>query len=341
MAHEMRNPLMSILAGTQLLRGRIADGAGNGDAHERLNIIERQAKNMGKLLEDVLDTSRLSRQKIILKKQPMNVNESVRMAVAVVTEIAHEKKQTISVKLARHPVLLQADPLRLEQMLGNLINNAVKYTQEGGRVWVAVAEKGRTVEISVRDNGQGIPQEKMRSIFKLFNRADAMPFSSIGSLGIGLNITKRLAIMHGGHITVRSKGKGKGSAFIVSLPRTRQPADTQTAAIPLPQKAGVEKLRVLVVDDNRDIARLISSIFLTAGHETLVAHDGLEAIKKAKVFKPQAAIIDIGLPGANGYQVAQAIKKQNSGGKVKLVALTGYGQEQDRQKSCEAGFDLH
>ncbi len=344
MSHELRNPLTPIMANAQFISLMLKK---QGKAHpaikQSLDIIEKQAKIMADLLNDILDVSRLSRQKIQLKKSRINICEVIKNSVKTSMPFITTKRQELSVFFSQKAIYTSADPLRLEQIMVNIINNASKYTQPKGHIEVHCALKEGKIEIRVKDNGMGMSPEKIKRIFELFSD-NSQPFMGIGGLGIGLNIVKNLVSMHEGSIFVHSEGKNRGSEFIIKLPINNK----STAAKPLPAKkegspAAKSKSKILVVDDNEDIRSTVSKILQLEGHQVKSTHSGLRAVSVSKTFQPHTALIDIGLPDISGYKVAQLLRKQheNAAVKLKLVALTGYGQEKDKLLAQKAGFDHH
>ena len=342
MSHELRNPLTPIIANAQFIKSILQrEDSLSPTIKESLDIIERQSKIMANLLNDILDVSRLSRQKIQLHKSRVNIYDVIKTSIKASMPFINTKNQKLATSFGSHPIYLQADPLRLEQIMVNIINNASKYTQPRGHVEVYCGLENGDAKVCVKDNGIGMSSEKISRIFDLFSD-ESQPFMGIGGLGIGLNIVKNLVSMHNGTISVTSQGENKGSEFIIRLP-VAAPAG---AAIKksLPKMARTKtKSRVLVVDDNEDIRSSISKILRNEGHEIKTSHNGLNAIKISKTFKPQTALIDIGLPDISGYKVAKGLRQQHSGElpKMKLIAFTGYGQEKDKKLAQEAGFDHH
>lgn len=351
LSHELRNPLTPILANAQFIGAMIGKGnsALEKNMREAAEIIEKQAKIMAGLLNDILDVSRLARHKIQLEKKKMDLCEAIKNSVQASMPFINVKNQTISVYFDHKPMHITADPLRIEQIMINLINNASKYTPEKGRIQVRCTTKnsptGEHVEISVKDNGMGMDRKKISRIFDLF-AGEGQPFMGVGGLGIGLNIVKNLVQMHGGTVRVTSRGENKGSEFIVVLPALNKNADARVSQ-KFKKKTG-HKLagslsRVLIVDDNKDIRETISKILRHKGHPIKSTSHGWQALKISKTFKPNVALIDIGLPDINGYKVAKMLKEQyeNAGAKIRLIAFTGYGQEKDKQRAALAGFDAH
>lgn len=347
MSHELRNPLTPIMANAQFINSILAEqDRPDPVIKESMEIIEKQVKIMVDLLNDILDVARLSHKKIQLEKKRINISDVVKNSVKASMPFINTKQQKISVYFDQNRMYAMADPTRMEQILINLINNASKYTQYRGHIEVYCALKGKDIEIIVKDNGSGMDRAKLSRIFELFNN-EGQPFMGIGGLGIGLNIVKNLVSMHGGTLLVQSKGKNKGSEFIVTIPAMGNaglPSDAKGSALKSVGKdRGAAGLRLLIVDDSKDIRNTISKILEQRGHITRVTSNGLAAIKIAKKFNPDVALIDIGLPDVNGYAVAKKIKKQyeNLEKKITLIAFTGYGQKEDKRLAKEAGFNYH
>jgi CheY-like chemotaxis protein len=264
------------------------------------------------------------------------VNSAVEASRPLVEKWGHE----LDIALPSEPVFLDADPTRLAQVISNLLNNAAKYTNQGGRIELSAATQGDRALIRVKDNGIGIPKGFLRGIFELFTQVDSPAERSEGGLGIGLTLVQRLTEMHGGSVSAHSDGPGRGSEFVVELPlgSGRPAAERESGGTTADAPSG---LRILIVDDNRDAADSLAMLLEMMGNEVRTAHDGLEAVGAAAVFRPEVALLDIGLPKLSGYDVARRIREQEGGANVLLVAVTGWGQEEDRRRSREAGFDEH
>lgn len=339
LAHELRNPLAPIRNGVQILR---AKGPPVPELRWAWEVIDRQVHHMIRLVDDLLDVSRITRGKIELRKERVSLTTVVNSAVEASRPLIEKWNHELTVTLPAEPIYLDADPTRLSQVLLNLLNNAAKYTEERGRIWLTAERQDDSVILRVKDTGIGIPQEMFPRIFDIFTQVDRSLERSRGGLGIGLALVQSLVEMHGGKVEVYSDGPGKGSEFIVRLPvapesRRREPqgtdGDTEKAAEPA-------KCRILIVDDNRDAANSLGMLLRMMGNDVHTAHDGLEAVGAATVFKPDLVLLDIGLPKLNGYEAGRRIREQQ-GDSVRLVALTGWGQEEDRRRSREAGFDCH
>jgi CheY-like chemotaxis protein len=244
------------------------------------------------------------------------------------------------VTLPPEPIYLDADPVRLAQVFSNLINNACKYTEPNGHVWVTAKRQGSEVVVTVRDSGLGIPPDKLRSIFDMFAQVDRTLERSQGGLGIGLTLVKRLVEMHEGTVTAHSEGRGRGSEFVVRLPILLEDPRANSPG-PTAEVTRTTARRILVVDDNRDSAASLAMLLKMAGNETCMTHDGLDAVRLAEQFRPDVVLLDIGLPKLNGFDVCRRIREQPWGKDLMLIALTGWGQQEDRIKSKDAGFDAH
>src|SRR5512135_1809122 len=337
LAHEMRNPLAAIQSAV-----RIAQRPGMEAEQEWARaVVERQAQQLTRLIDDLLDVSRITLGKIELKKEPVEICTVINRAVEVVRPLVEQRRHEITVALARGPLRVEADPARLEQVLVNLLTNAAKYMDEGGRIRLAARREKRDILIRVQDTGIGIAPEMQPRVFDLYAQVDHAHDHSQGGLGIGLALVQRLVAMHGGSVSVASEGLGRGSEFTVRLPAAKEKA----TAAPKPEAASHESprtgLTILVVDDSRDTALALAKLLKRAGHEVEVAHDGPTALQMARDRRPRVVLLDIGLPGLDGYQVAAELRRTEGLEEAVLVAVSGYGQEQDRARSRAAGFDHH
>jgi len=355
LAHELRNPLAPLRNGVHLLRMLVgqegADGAPKLPAAERpLAIMERQIAHMVRLIDDLLDVARVSGGKLELQRHRIDIADAVRDAVETSQPLIEAAGHRLTVVLPTEPIHVDADVTRLCQVIANLLNNAAKYTPEGGQVRLSVQPSGADgVEVCVEDNGRGIAPDMLPEIFQMFAQVDRSLDRSRGGLGIGLAIARRLVQMHGGDLFAASAGLGQGSSFVVRLPRAHVMAGP--AATPEPQ--GTQLLvadaaghlrascRVLIADDNVDAADSLNNLVRLMGYATRVARDGHEAFAMAKAEPPDIALLDIGMPGLDGYELARRIRAEPWGRHIRLVAVTGWGQEADRRSSAEAGFDLH
>ncbi|OWK43133.1 chemotaxis protein CheB [Fimbriiglobus ruber] len=339
LAHELRNPLAPLMSSVELLR--LAAG---GEGTERVRaVMGRQLDKLKRLVDDLLDVSRVNQGKIELKSEPMDLVGTVSAAVEAVQLQVDAQAQTLSVVVPPGTLSVQGDPTRLEQVVTNLLGNAVKYTDVGGRIEVVLERRERQAILRVRDSGIGIAPELLPRVFDLFTQADTSSARSRGGLGIGLSLVRQLVQLHGGSVEANSAGLGRGSEFVVRLPLlpelpglTQVPERVHTVVAPSPTLGGI-----LVVDDNVDAAESLALLLRLSGHEVRVAHAGLAAIAIAAEFQPQAVILDIGMPGMDGYAVARALRTHVGGQERILVTLSGYGQEEDRQRSREAGCNGH
>jgi len=337
LAHELRNPLAPIRNGLQIMR--LAPG--NADATERIrSMMERQVGQMVHLIDDLLDLSRISRGKIDLRKERIELASAIAQAIETSRPSLAQADHELLTEIPPGAIYVDADLTRLTQVFSNLLNNAAKFTERGGRVRLAVQLMGLDAVVSVTDNGIGIPTHMLPHVFEMFTQVDGNLERSRGGLGIGLSIVQRLVQMHGGSVEARSDGPGKGSEFIVRLPQAlslvgNKPADE---AVPVRPTAS---LRILVADDNLDSADSLAMLLTLEGNETQMAHDGLAALEVAATFRPDVMLLDIGMPKLNGYEVCRRIRQQAWGKDIVVIALTGWGQEEDKRRSLEAGVDYH
>ncbi len=302
-------------------------------------MMERQMRHMVRLVDDLLDVSRITRGKMELRKQRVDLAAVVGTAVETSRPLVEAAGHHLTVTLPPQPVFVDGDPVRLAQVFANLLNNAAKYTDRGGKIWLSAERQGSDAVVSVRDTGLGIPREMLGKVFELFTQVDRTLEKSQGGLGIGLTLVRRLAEMHGGSVEARSEGYGKGSEFAVRLPALLvAPSRAEGAA---EERAPSSRRRILVVDDNRDSAISLGMMLELMGNEVRTAHDGLEAVRAAEVFRPGVVLLDIGLPKLNGYEAARRIRDEAWGRDMVLIAVTGWGQEEDKRRSKEAGFNFH
>jgi signal transduction histidine kinase/CheY-like chemotaxis protein len=337
LGHELRNPLAPVTTALQLMRLHSDEPLRIARARET---IERQVEHMTRLIDDLLDVSRITRGKIELQREAVVVSTLVARAVEAARPVIDERGHRLTLDLPDEPVTLNADPARLEQVLANLLNNAAKYTDVGGRIWLrAYVDAGQLV-LSVKDNGSGLTRAMRDHVFDLFVQGPEAGAYARGGLGIGLTLVRRLVEMHGGTVEARSDGPGLGSEFIARLPIRAVP---QVIARHDPIGAGLATLpkrRILVVDDNVDAADALAELLRDYGHDVRAAHDGPSAIEQAGLHRPDIVLLDIGMPGFDGYEVARRMRGE-LGLKATLVALTGYGEARHRRLSRDAGFDQH
>jgi CheY-like chemotaxis protein len=338
LAHELRNPLAPICMGVDLLR---MPGQNPQASADICSMMARQSQHMVRLIDDLMDVSRITRGKLELRKRQIALDEVVQNAVDANRPIIDQARVRLVVNLPAQPILLFADPSRLTQVLSNLLNNAAKFTPADGCIELTAETQGGEVVVTVSDTGIGIPADKIDSIFEMFTQVDRGGESPTAGLGIGLTLVKRLVEMHGGAVSVASPGQNLGSQFRIELPTIPQtpgasePAKTEGGALPATRR------RVLIVDDNADALASLSMVVRALGNETFDAHDGLEAIESAGNVRPDVILMDIGMPRLNGYDAARRIRQQPWGHDVLMVATTGWGKEEDRLRSKEAGFDFH
>jgi signal transduction histidine kinase len=341
LAHELRNPLAPIRNSVHLIKMRSLEDPQLCLARD---VIERQLKQLTRLVDDLLDVSRITRGKINLARERLELADLMSRAVETVMPAIEARGHALSVELPERPLRLYGDPVRLVQVLGNVLGNAAKYTGAGGRITLSARRRNRDAEISVRDNGMGIAAEVLPRIFDLFTQMDQRMERSPSGLGIGLALVRRLVEMHGGTVAASSPGPGQGSEFTIRLPVSVERADETDgdggeAAAQAAAPAG--RRRILVADDNLDALETLATLLALDGHEVFRARDGEEALAVADRERPEVLLLDIGMPRANGYEVARRIRLEPWGRTITLVALTGWGQDADRRRSEEAGFDLH
>lgn len=336
LAHELRNPLAPIRNGLQILQLRGATSEMTGNV---IGMMERQLGQMVHLIDDLLDLSRISRGMIELRKDRVELVKAIEQAVETSRPLIESSGHDLTITVPPDKIYVDADVTRLAQVFSNLLNNAAKYTDRCGRLQLVVRRQGDEVVVSVKDNGMGIPGSMLPKVFEMFTQVDRHLERSQGGLGIGLSIVKRLVEMHGGSVNVESDGPGMGSEFTIRLPMVSTAEQQKDSDEETMHLSGGR--RVLVVDDNVDAAMSLAMMLKLMGNETKTAYDGLEALDTAAIYRPDLILLDIGMPRLNGHETAMRIREQPWGKKVVLVALTGWGQDEDRRKSREAGFDVH
>ena len=337
LAHELRNPLAPILHALQLLDVAQDDPAIQRQARD---VIGRQVGQMARLIDDLLDLSRATNNKLQLRTERIELAEVVHNALETTRPLIEKAGHELTVLFPPDPVFVDGDLTRLAQVFINLLNNATKYTADGGHIWLAVERQDSEVIVSVRDTGIGIAAEHLPHLFEMFSQAAPALERSGGGLGIGLALARGVVKMHGGSIEARSKGLGEGSEFIVRLPVAEAPGPSQPKTSSTESQQG-PKWRVLVADDDHDSADSLSLLLTLKGYEVWTAHDGLEAVQAAATHHPDVALLDIAMPKLNGYEVASQIREQPWGKSMLLVAITGWGQDDDKQRALGAGFDRH
>jgi PAS domain S-box-containing protein len=332
LAHELRNPLAPIRSGLDVLALLGTDG-------EILDAMQRQVEHMVRLVDDLLDVSRIMRGRIELRREHVELQSVITRAVETVQTMVSDRKQQLSVTLPSETIYVDADPVRISQVIGNLLNNASKYTEAEGRIDLTASVEGDEVLVSVRDTGAGIRPELLPNVFDLFTQDQQTIDRSQGGLGIGLTVVKSLMEMHGGSVTAFSSGAGKGSEFTLRLPVL---ADASESVNQAQQSAASTALRILVVDDNVSAAKMLSLLLTKlGGHDVVTAHDGMTALSMAESHKPDLVLLDIGLPKLDGFEVARRLRQQLQFRQTFVAALTGYGTEADRRRSLSSGFDEH
>jgi len=336
LAHELRNPLSAIVNAIGLMRNKPAQELPDLSA-----VIDRQARHLSRIVDDLLDVSRITRGRIELKKETLDLNDIVSRVLDAHRPAIDARRHDVALHLAHDRLLVDVDATRLSQVIHNLVGNAVKYTPEGGKITVRVTHEGDLAVVRVRDSGIGIPSDLVPAMFGLFVQGDRTLDRTEGGLGIGLTLVKRLVELHGGSVEGASGGQDKGSEFTVRLPLA-QLSEPARESIPwTSDNAPVTRRRLLVVDDNRDLANMLAALLEVMGHDVRAVNDGATAISVAAAYRPHAVFLDVGLPGMNGYEVARRIRNSPENANVTLIAFTGYGQDDDRRLAREAGFDHH
>jgi signal transduction histidine kinase/ActR/RegA family two-component response regulator len=332
LSHELRNPLAPITTALRLLAAR--DG---GRPSRERDVIERQVAHLVRLVDDLLDVSRVTRGKVRLEPRPVPLPDVVARAIETASPLLEARRHVLEVRVAPD-LVLQADPHRVAQVIANLLSNAAKYTDPGGRIVLAAEAEGRDARIAVTDSGIGLSPALLPRVFDLFVQGERTLDRAPGGLGIGLTIVRSLVDLHGGRVTAESAGAGRGSTFTVWLPRADGPAAARSAPAPA-AASSASASRVLVVDDNEDAAELLAESLRLDGHEVHVAYDGPSALAMAEQVHPRIALLDLGLPVMDGYELAGRLRASEAA--IGLVAVTGYGQEMDRRASARAGFAEH
>jgi signal transduction histidine kinase len=337
LAHELRNPLAALSAAAHLL-GR--KGRSEAVSWMASSTVKRQVEHMARLLDDLLDVSRISHGRMQLHFDTLDANEVVRSAAEMMRPQIDAKQQTLSVAVEQAPAPVLADGVRLTQIVANLLNNAVKYTPNGGQIDVLVTATSESVSVAVRDDGMGIAPEALEKIFDMFFQNGRHASDGAGGLGVGLTLVRGLVQLHNGSVHAFSRGEGQGSEFVLTLPRADDTITVQ--ALPGADSAdGIRPLRILVADDNIDSAASWSTLIEENGHQVVTAHDGRAALELAEQFRPEVLLLDIGMPYMDGYEVAQRIRSRDWGREAVLIAVTGWGQAKDRAMAAAAGFDEH
>jgi signal transduction histidine kinase len=344
LAHELRNPLAPIRNAVEIMR---RSALTDPQLSWSRDVIERQVKHLTRLVDDLLDVSRITRGNINLSREPVSVTTIVARAIETIQPLIAEQRHELAVEVSEDGLEVEGDLTRLTQVLGNLLNNAAKYTDPGGQIRVSAQRAGTDVEIRVRDNGIGIPPELLPRLFQLFTQVDGAAHRAQGGLGIGLALVRQLSQMHGGSVTAYSQGPGQGSEFLIRLPlRLKHHREASAALLDGMQVAQEDAgrrggHRILLADDNRDALDSLATLLQCDGHEVHTAADGAEALEVAAGCQPDVILLDIGMPKLDGYEVARRIREAPWGQTAVLIALTGWGQDEDRRRSREVGFDSH
>ncbi len=338
LGHELRNPLASLCNAVQVMRLK---GTDDPEVQWARDVVERQVQQLTRLVDDLLDVSRISRGKINLEMGPVDLADVVARGVEISRPLIDARKHSLEVSLPERAMRVEGDPTRLAQVLSNLLNNAAKYTEQGGRIDLTVEPSGGEAVLRVRDTGDGIPADMLPQIFEMFTQVPGSVSRSEGGLGIGLTLVRSLVEMHRGSVAAHSDGPGHGSEFVVRLPRLREAAPPTAAEAEEQRPRKVLARSVLIVDNNQDTADTLALLLRHAGHEVRTAYDGPAALDLARARPPEVVLLDIGMPGMDGLEVARRLRQDLGLKQALLVALTGYGQEEDRRRSREAGFNAH
>jgi PAS domain S-box-containing protein len=337
LAHELRNPLAPVSNMLEVMKHAEGD---RETLRRARGTMERQLGQMVRLVDDLLDLNRISRDRLELRPSDVELSSLIHQAIEVAGPLLDAAGHELRVDLPEDPIYLHADPARLAQVFGNLLNNSCRYTKPGGTIQLSAKLLDNQVLVTVKDNGVGIPKDKLTSIFDMFTQVYRATETAQGGLGIGLTLVKRLVEMHSGSVEARSAGEDQGSEFLVRLPVLSE-AQKPSAARPIAAAEPATTHRILIVDDNRDNAESLALLLGITGNETYIAHDGIEAIEAAAEHRPEVLLLDIGLPKLSGHDVCRRIRAESWGKDIVIIALTGWGQEEDRRKSQEAGFDGH
>ncbi len=340
LSHELRNPLAPIRIAAQLLQ---SPNLGEEALKRAEGIIARQVRHMSSLLDDLLDVSRITRGSFILKKEYVDLRVLLSDAVEVVQGALEVKRHTLRFEPPQSPIIMEVDSVRVTQVITNLLTNAVKYTPDGGLIYLVVRVEAQFLVIAVRDSGVGLTREAMDRVFDMFTRIESELGRAEGGLGIGLALAKGLVQLHGGRLEVNSAGPGHGSEFLICLPRALIVEGSPTSELPANagERPGTPPRRILVADDNRDAADSLSMLLKLSGHDVHLAHTGADAFERAKRLHPDIGVFDIGMPDFDGYELAERIRREAWGKKITLIAVTGWGQESDKRRALSAGFDHH
>jgi signal transduction histidine kinase/CheY-like chemotaxis protein len=338
LAHELRNPLAPLRNAIQILNLRVP---ASPDTTSALSVIDRQMKQMTRLIDDLMDLSRITRDKLELQKKHVKLADVVHVALETSQPLIEAGGHRFTLQMPGEPITLEADAPRLTQVVSNLLNNAAKFTPRGGHITLRVEREGDEAVLRVRDTGIGIPPETLPLIFEMFTQADHTLERTRGGLGVGLTLVRRLVELHGGAVEASSEGRNLGAEFVIRLPAGRKPSTRARSDSASDREAPSMSLRILVVDDNVDSAATMAELLAMYGHDVRTAFDGLQALDEMDAFKPDVVVLDIGMPKMNGYTVAKRIRERKDVPQPLLIAVTGWGQDEDRMRSKAAGFDHH
>jgi signal transduction histidine kinase len=337
LAHELRNPLAPLRHGVDIIRRR----PGGDDTANIHDMMDRQLGHLVRLIDDLLDVARVTQGKIALRKEKIQIADIVRAAVEASQPLIDSAGHSLTLEMPSDPVWLDADLTRLAQVLSNLLNNAAKYTEAGGKIELAVRTEGDDVIVTISDNGIGIAPEMQVNVFQLFAQVDSRLDRAQGGLGVGLALVKQLVTMHGGTVRAESEGIGKGSVFTIRVPRVDGPAQHEASQDRSASEPKSRSLKVLVVDDTVDVAQTMGWMLEEIGHDYCIIHDGRKALEAARSYRPDAILLDIGLPGMDGYAVCRELRADDKFRNTPIIAQSGWGQERDKTRASEAGFDQH
>ena len=338
LAHELRNPLAPIRNAVQILNRECALAP---ESQWALSAIERQVRQMARLIDDLVDVARITSNRFELRRERVDLASVLRLAIETSGTLLRAAGQEFTTVLPESPIYLDADPIRLAQAVSNLLNNAAKFTDRGGHIWLVVERNGSDAEITVRDTGVGISRAMLPHVFEMFTQGEQAHSRTLGGLGIGLTLVKRLIEMHGGTVAADSAGQNMGSTFVIRLPTLVDSSQRPQSKAEDPARMSPPSLRILVVDDNRDAADSLAMLLRTSGNDIRTAYDGAEAVQVANDFEPEVVLLDIGLPNMDGHEVAQRIRQEPWARRTCLIAVTGWSDEADRARSRAAGFDHH
>jgi PAS domain S-box-containing protein len=337
LSHELRNPLGAITNAAHLLKQL---GSPQSDHRWARDVIDRQTAHLARIVDDLLDVSRISRAQVVLHREPMPLGSAVALALETARPLMEGRRQKYTSSVPLDPVWVDADATRLSQAIANLLVNASRYTSREGSIMLTMAREGKDAVVRVQDTGIGISAEMLPRIFDLFVQAERLPDEAPGGLGLGLTLARRLTEMHGGTLEVHSEGPGRGSEFVLRLPAFQGVLPTAGHTRPVLVYEAIQR-RILVVDDNPDAADALALNLGATGHQVRVVSDGPAALDMAREFKPEVVLLDLGLPGMDGYEVGRRLKAEPGLGSFVLIAITGYGREEDRHRTQAAGFDHH